>query len=45
MEELLKIGDKNNRIGEEVEMSDFERKLQFAKSEIPEFNDGSTVEH
>jgi len=39
MDELLKIGDKNNRLGEEVEMSDFERKLQFAKSQIPEFND------
>ena len=36
MEELLKIGDKTNRLDQEVEMSEFEKKLQFAKNEIPE---------
>lgn len=42
MEELLKIGE-TNRVEQEVEMSEFEKKLQFAKHEIPEFTDGKYI--
>ena len=39
MEDLLKIGEKTSRLDQEVEMSDFEKKLHFAKQEIPEFSE------
>ena len=43
MEELLKIGEKSNRLDQEVEMSEFEKKLHFAKQEIPEYSDGKFI--
>ena len=34
MEQLLKIGE-NENVGGQVELSDFERKLEFARWDLP----------
>lgn len=39
MEELLKVGEKTSKLDEEVELTDFEKRLNFTKGTVPEFTD------